>query len=194
VTAMSSANEKAAIVAKYRATTRFKQALKIIASDPERRAECECDLIEAFRLVEAAARVEKSERAPAEQRKLLQQLAKTLRRAIRLAGQARQEEYKPRRTRLDSRIDDLECFLKETEAAADYASKFEVQKGAPRPSSKRAAAVWQAYILLEKYGRQKPTLYREGPWHKLARVLFGDEEADLFDYMEVRYQLNQFVG
>jgi hypothetical protein len=188
---MAGTDEKTAVVAKYRATPRFKQALKIIAPDASRRAECERGLVEALRTIEDAARVEKSEQAAAEQRKLLQQLAKTLRRAIKLAGQARREEYKPRPTPWDSRIDGLKCFLMETENAADYCSRFEVSKGAPRRSNTRIAAVWQAYILLEKYGKRPPGFSREGPWHKLARVLLGNQQADLFDYMQTRHKLNQ---
>ena len=45
---MSKADDKSAIVAKYRATPRCKHALKIIAPDPERQRECEDDVATAL--------------------------------------------------------------------------------------------------------------------------------------------------
>jgi hypothetical protein len=188
---MAGTDEKAAVVAKYRATPRFKQALQIIAPDSSRQAECESDLVGALRLIEAGAKIDKSGLTPAKRGKLFQELTKTLQRAIDLATRARYEEYTPRRTPWDSRIDDLKCFLQETKLAADYVSKFEVSKGAPRRSNTRIAAVWQAHILLEKYGKRPPGFSREGPWLKLARVLLGNQQADLFDYMQTRHKLNQ---
>jgi hypothetical protein len=188
---MASTDEKAALVAKYRNTLRFKQALKFIAPLPSRQSECESDLAEALRLIEAGARIDKSGLTPAKRAKLFQNLETTLRRAIRLATQARYEEYTPRRTPWDSRIDDLKCFLQETKRAADYVSKFELTKGAPRRKSAAIAAVWQASILLEKKNGRLPGLYRDGDWSKLARMLLGNEQTDLFDYMQTRHKLNQ---
>jgi phage/plasmid-associated DNA primase len=97
--------------------------MQIIAPDPAtRKAECEFDVAEALRLIEVAARIDKSEPTPAKRRKLFQDLATTLQRAVKLATRARYEEYTPRRTPWDSRIDDLKCFLEETKRAADYVS------------------------------------------------------------------------
>jgi hypothetical protein len=137
--------------------------MQIIAPDPAtRKAECEFDVAEALRLIEVAARIDKSEPTPAKRRKLFQDLATTLQRAVKLATRARYEEYTPRRTPWDSRIDDLKCFLEETKRAADYVSKFELQKGAPRRKSESIAAVYQAYILLEKKYRRPPGLTQDG--------------------------------
>src|SRR5262249_45687546 len=142
--------------------------------------------------IEREARLEKRELPPGENWRVLQRLAQTLRKATILAAQATVESYRP----WDARINDLKHCLREVEEAADHVRKYEVMKGAPRISAARFAAVWEARILLEKYGRP-PTLYREGPWHNLARVLlFGKPEGDLFDYMKMQHQLaeRQIVG
>ena len=173
-----------------------------IAPDPQRRAEREYDLAEALQLIESEAKFDKSRLTPAKHRELLQTLANTLRKAIVLAVQERQQLGVPmsRRTPWDARVDDLKRCLEQTEKAADYVSKFEIAKGAPRTSTARIAAVWQASRLLKKYG-PRPTLYRDGPWHNLARALLGKpgkpgKEADLFDYMEVQRKIedDQIVG
>jgi hypothetical protein len=170
---------------------KVKQALKIIKPDPERRAEFESDLVEALRLIEAGAKIDKSERTPAVRKKLFKDLATTLRRAIKLATRARYEEYTPRQTPWDSRVDNLKCFLQETGRAADYVSKFELRHGARRRKSAAIAAVWQASILLKKKTGTPPGLTHDGDWHKLARALFGNEQADLFEYMKTQHKLNQ---
>jgi hypothetical protein len=185
---MSGTDNKAAIVDKYRATWQFKDALKKIAPDPERRKQCEYDLAEALRLIDSETRFNKSRLTPAKHKKLLQNLATTLRRAVKLAARERQELGTPRRTPWDSRIDDLKRWLKETEKEADNVSKYEIGKGAPRRDTARTAAVLQACNLLEKYG-SPPTLYHDGPWHDLAKILLGNDRADLFDYMKVHRQI-----
>jgi hypothetical protein len=45
--------------------------------------------------------------------------------------------------------------------------------------------------LLEKYNGKPPGLSHEGPWHKLAKMLLENEQADLFPYMETQHKLNQ---
>jgi hypothetical protein len=61
------------------------------------------------------------------------------------------------------------------------------QKGKPRRSEIRETAVHQAHELLRGFGSKGPSLYRDGAWHNLAKVLFGNDDADLFDYLE-RYR------
>ena len=112
------------------------------------------------------------------------------RRSINLATQARYEQYPARRTPWDSRIDELTRFLQETNRAAEYVNRFELGKGAPRHSSPSAAAVWQAYILLEGYSKP-PGLTQGGKWQELARILLGNENADLIGYMQIHRELDQ---
>jgi hypothetical protein len=81
------ADAKAALVEKYRATWQFKRALEIISPEAQHRADCERDIVEALMSVERWRGIKSSRRTPAELRKLLQKLAKTLRVAIDLADQ-----------------------------------------------------------------------------------------------------------
>jgi hypothetical protein len=191
---MSKADDKAAIVAKYRATTRCKHALKIIAPDPERQRECEDGVATALWGVECAAKIKW--RTAAQYKKDLQKLAKRLRADIELAAKAFPLEYQIRRGK-DSRIwiaEELQRHLQETEQAIKWTSQ-RVRKGSPRPSWARIVAIDNAYRLLKRYGK-KPTRSRDGHWHKLARVLFGKEQADLFDLLKRReaYQSKFYYG
>ena len=78
--------------AKYRATWQFERALEIISPEPQHRADCELNIVEALMSVERWREINSSRRSPAELRKLLQKLAKTLRVAIDLADQLGQRD------------------------------------------------------------------------------------------------------
>lgn len=182
---MPADDQEPAIVAKYRATWQFKEALKIIEPDRERRRECEHQVAVALFGVEVAAKIDKGKlvRTPAQYKKNLRQLAKTLHRAIDLAAKAIPPEYQMQPDKDSWFGDELKIYLKKTERAIDWINKS-VKKGSPRLSLARRAAVDSAYVLLRKYGRRPPTRGREGRWLKLAGVLFGNEQADLFDYLD----------
>jgi hypothetical protein len=183
---LATPEKEAATAARFRVTWQFKQAWKILEPDPQRRAKCEGELVFALVGVENAREMDKkSGSTPGEQRKLLQKLAKTLRVAIDLSVQMKRGpiSWRPSARSWDSRVEFLKRYRKEIEEEVDCLDKHEVKKGAPRQSIARMVAVSQAYQLLEKYG-DRPTRYRDGPWHELARVLFGNEQADLFDYIE----------
>ena len=121
---------------------------------------------------------ENPEQTPAKQRNLLRKLAKKLHAVINLADQL--DDYWCDNFDISSRMRDLEKLAQAMEADAAVIGK---KKGARPYNEVRAVAVWKAHTLLTEYSKP-PTLYREGDWHELARVLFGDEQADLFDYME----------
>ena len=159
---MSGADEKAALVAK---------SLKIIKPAPDRQIECERDLAEALGAVEDAAKIDKAMVTPSKRRKLRRDLVKTLEKAIDLAVQAAAPSEDPR-------VKDLESYLKEIQRTDGL-----MKKGARKFSNKRLYAIAEAHFLLKKYGK-RPRRYREGAWHELARMLFGNDQADLFDQME----------
>ena len=147
---------------------------------------CESQLVAVLSGIEAAARMDKLKSVPtaAQYKKNLLKLAKTLQDASELACKAFPPEYQIPRGK-DSWIrEHLKRHLEETERVINSISKV-VRKGSPRLSYARIAAVDAAYVLLRKYGRS-PTRVggREGRWHKLAKVLFGNEDADLFDYLK----------
>jgi hypothetical protein len=179
------ADDDPAVVAKYRATWQFKAALEIISPASQFRASCEIDIIEALKTVEVWRKIN-SRRTPAEQKTLLQRLAKALRAAIKIADQLGPWDLWDLPIQHSNvvlpRAEDLKSYLKEIEAAAGYIIKNTMTKGAPRYNDVRAAAAGVAHTLLRGYSKE-PGLSREGPWHELARVFFGDMEADLFDYM-----------
>jgi len=170
------------------ATWRFKEALKIIKPDPERQRECEHQVAAVLWGVEVAAKIDKAKSVPtpAQYKRDLQKLAKTLQGAIDLAAKAisPEYEYQLRRRKISWIGEPLKLHLKETELAINWIGS-RVRKGSPRVSNARTIAADAAYILLRRYGRS-PTRVggREGRTHKLAKVLFGNEDADLFDYLK----------
>ena len=170
------------------ATWRFKEALKIIKPDPERQRECEHQVAAVLWGVEVAAKIDKAKSVPtpAQYKRDLQKLAKTLQDAIDLAAKAISPEYDCQlRRRKDSWIgEELKLDLKKTEQAINWTSE-RVRKGSPRVALVRIAAVDSAYFLLGRYGKKPPGLSKEGPWHSLAEALLG-KDSDLFPILRWR--------
>ena len=174
--------------------------MKIIEPDRERRTECEYGIATALWGIDVAAKLDKpkSVRTPVEYRGDLRKLAERLRADIKLAARAFRPEYQLRVGNVSWIGEELKRHLKETQQATDWISK-RVRKGSPRVSHARNAAVDAAYLLLKRAGK-KPTRSREGDWIKLARVLFGNEDADLFDYLGrrlvhlIRFRYDLLVG
>jgi hypothetical protein len=153
--------------------------LGVVKPGSSRQAECEYDVAAALWGIDVAAKIDefKSVRTPGQHKEDLQNLPTTLQRAIKLAAKAFPPEYQIRRGK-DSWIgEELERHLRETEQAIDWVSKR--VKGSPTRGQARTAAVGDAIILLKRYGR-RPTLYRV---HKLAKMLLGNERADLRKYL-----------
>jgi hypothetical protein len=168
------AQREAEIVARHRVTDQFKRAWEIIAPDPVRQGECEHRIVYAILLIqrEVLATKRSTTRTTAEVKKDLKKRIKKL----RAAEAAVRDEH------LADRLTDERAGMEETLAHLDkYAV---VQKGRPPRSKIREAAVHQAHELLCGFGSKRPSLYRDGAWHNLAKVLFGNEDADLFGYLE----------
>jgi hypothetical protein len=165
--------EEAEIVARHRVTDQFKRAWEIIAPDLERQGECERRIVYAILLIrrEVLAAKRSTRRTTAELKKDLKKRIKKLQ-----AAEAAVEDE-----RLADRLtDERERMEKELAMLNNTVA----QKGKPRRSETKEAAVHQAHELLRRFGSKQPSLYRDGAWHNLAKVLFGNEDADLFDYLE----------
>jgi hypothetical protein len=77
-------------------------------------------------------------------------------------------------------MDELKSLRQWFEETAD---KIKSRHGSRRlRKSKQIAAIY-AYALLVKFGTRPPGLTRNGTWHRLATILYGSEQADLFDYL-----------
>jgi hypothetical protein len=61
--------------------------------------------------------------------------------------------------------------------------KIKPRHGSPRLSAAKRCATQCAYSLLATFGKRPPGLTRGGTWHNLATTLYGDDQADLFDYL-----------
>jgi len=58
---------------------------------------------------------------------------------------------------------------------------FQPSRPSPHAYEKREAV--QAARDLLRWWDHKPTITRNGPWATLSAIIFGDEEADLFDHL-----------
>jgi len=75
----------------------------------------------------------------------------------------------------------VSCQLEEYE---ELANRIPVRSGSPRRSNARQMATDCAYELLAQFGSGgAPGLTLEGPWHRLATILFEHADANLFDYL-----------
>jgi hypothetical protein len=81
---MAGNDEKFDVVAKYRTTTKFKDALNIIEPDPKHREKCKYEIATALWGIEVATNIDKGKlvRTAALYRRPLQNLAKTLQRGL----------------------------------------------------------------------------------------------------------------
>lgn len=173
--AMVGSNDEAtietAIVAKYRATPQFKRAWKIISPRPEYSAECEREIV--YAILSVLVTRSTTEPRPAEEKKKLGKGAKKLRAAIPFV-------LSP------SLAEDLK---REAKFMEEWADSIAVGKGKPRRQFAKSFGVAWAYDLLTRFGSKPPSRYRDGAWHELSKVLFG-EAKDVFDYMET-YHLQE---
>jgi hypothetical protein len=81
----------------------------------------------------------------------------------------------------------IEDVSREREAVEKKAGKIVTRKGSRRRDPIKVGAVHYAHGLIEKIGDRRPTLTRNGAWHKLALELFaaaGGSGQDLFEYIE----------
>jgi hypothetical protein len=77
-------------------------------------------------------------------------------------------------------IEELKSLRQWLEKVTD---KVKPRHGSRRLSTSKQIATVYAYALLVKFGKRPPGLTRGGTWHRLATILYGDERADLFDYL-----------
>jgi hypothetical protein len=192
---MAGPNEKFDVVAKYRATPKFKDALNIIAPDSKHREKCKYEIATALWGIEIAAKIDKGilVQTAAQYKIPLRNLATTLQRAINLTAKAIPPDYKMDPDNGQRWIGDpfgeaLKRQLKETEQVIIWNNK-RAKKGSQRVKHARTAAVDSAFLLLRKYGGK---LTRER-WRKLAGILLGKEEADLFKDLKRRDGFVRFL-
>jgi hypothetical protein len=172
------AQELADVMRKFRRTKDCSKALELIEPASERRAQCESAIDRAFLLVRMSKALDKFP-SPAALKKRFRTYAKALR-AVEIAGRGL-TPYKGMREPGPSFMDQVRCQREEYEKLAN---RISVRSGSPRRSNARQMATDCAYELLTQFGSGgAPGLTLEGPWHRLATILFEHADADLFDYL-----------
>jgi hypothetical protein len=172
------AQELADVMLKFRRTKNCSKALKLIEPASERRAQCESAIDRAVLLVRMSKALDKYP-SPAQVKKRFRTYAKTLR-AVEIAGH-NLDPYKRMSEPGPSFMDQVRCQREEYE---ELANRIPVRSGSPRRSNARQMATDCAYELLAQFGSGgAPGLTLEGPWHRLATILFEHADANLFDYL-----------
>lgn len=159
---MVGADREATIVAQYRTTKQFKEAWKIVSPPLEGRAECE------RAIVYAMLRVKDEKIRPKPTRITRRNIEKRIKKLRAAEAAVLLDDF------LVHRLADHREYLEKL-------SSIEWGKRTRGPSESRVIAVDQARKLLLKFGK-KPSRYRQGLWHQLAKILFG-AGADLFEYL-----------
>jgi hypothetical protein len=152
---------------RLRASRHFKKAMKLIGPMPERAAECERRLLYAIGAVTRAERIDNLP-TPAKMRDVLTKRVETLRKIEKDAVHGRTFRDRARLER--ERLEEM--------------TRRKVPLGSRRPSGAKFNAVRFAHDLLADFAKRPPGLTRDGDWHELALILFGDRKADVFDYMQ----------
>jgi hypothetical protein len=147
----------------------IKRALELIQPASRQRTMCKRDIVQALETVEFNRIM--TEGSPAAHKRKFGQFAKKLR-AIEVSD--------IRHYAKQSWMEELTSLRRWFEETAD---KIKLRHGSRRlKRSKQFAAIY-AYALLLKYRTGPPGLTRDGTWHRLATILYGSEQADLFDYL-----------
>lgn len=153
---------------------KIKAALELIQPMPERRAQCERQLIKDFDLVLSAKVVLDGPGWAKANKGKFRKFAKTLR-AIEVSGI---DLY----IRPWERASFMKMVKKYREEFDDWTDR--IGKDKKKRSYAKQDAADCAHKLLAKYGSRPPTLTRGGTWDNLATTLYDEGgRADLFDYL-----------
>jgi hypothetical protein len=180
--ALNSAQVAEDVIRKFHRSKDCSEALKLIEPASERRAQCESGIDRAVLFVQYAKALDKFPSAAA-LKKRFRTYANALR-AVEIAGRGL-APYKGMSEPDPSFMDQVRCQREEYE---ELANEIPVRSGCPRRSTAKQVATHFAYELLAQYGSNgAPGLTREGPWLRLATILFEHADADLFDYLRNYY-------
>jgi hypothetical protein len=163
-------NELAAALAPLGHTPRGKNALELIRPRPAQRTQCEHAVERAIQHIEADKALEKfsTPTLSADLKKRCRSVAKKLR-AVEVSnlvsGSFREQARRERET--------LEIL----------ANRLRARPGGHRKKAAKQVAVHVAHRLLTNFGSHPPKHTRGGAWEELAAILYGERDADLFDYL-----------
>jgi hypothetical protein len=153
--------------AQFRLSAGFRDALQLIQPTPGRRSRCEDDVYRARLGVRVAESMPSY--SPKNHKAYLFDIIGKLKAAEDIVTGSLKNQLKAHR-----------------EAYQKFADTIIVRPGSPQPNNAKRIATHYAHWLLKGYG-SLPRVTFEGPWHKLANVLYGDSKADLFDCLR-RYR------
>jgi len=148
----------------YRA--QFTDALQLIGPKPERLAECKHELARAMLACRGLKILDKALTPAVKRKRMLQQVKKLRAVEVSIWNERLIREVKRERAKLENEAD-----------------KIVVRQGSPRKRKSKHRAVLRAHDLLADFGVRPPGLSRDGPWHRLATILLGNLDADLFEYL-----------
>jgi hypothetical protein len=151
-----------------------RKALEKIGPAPEQRKECEKEIVMGLKFVEFAKRFERVPNSRVATKERFRKLAKKLRQA----GETVNKLSNNPTAQAMSTADAYEWV----------ADRIPVSKGGPRRNEPKKIAVYWAYRLLKRFRDHRPGMTRDGDWHELAEILYGN--AVHFDYLRDQYKRN----
>jgi hypothetical protein len=157
----------------------FEAALKLIQPIPERRTDCEAQILATIENIHDDKTVEKKwleEQKQAPRRKLAKKL-----RAVEVAGAGLLDEFvlgliKGQRKYFERQLKRL---------------NERHRRGGIRQSLVKGKAAYRSWLLLNLYRRDSPVLTEGGLWHQLAAILFGCTEVGSFNFDYLRHFWDQ---
>ena len=153
-----------------------RDAFEIIGPALEHRQECEKQIIFAIQSVEFAKKFEMVLGSPAGTKKSFRKKAKMLRQASEVVAKLSNDSGDQARRTADAY--DL------------VADRIPVPKGSRRQKESKKIAVYMAHRLLTLFGSRAHGMTREGTWHQLAGVLYGDTDSIDFSYLRDQQKRN----
>jgi hypothetical protein len=156
---------------------RCKAAIDMIRPPPEQHAGCAHWIVRALQMVEFGKRFEAIDPPAAAKKRAFREKAKQLRQAAATLDESLSNSF------ADSAV-----------AAVQVAGFWEHAADViPVPPNRRLTdskklAVYMAHWLLAVFGGGDPGTTRDGKWHQLAEVLYGETVS--FDYLLHQHKLN----
>jgi hypothetical protein len=168
---------------KFDPTRQRIEALKLIQPAADKRKECESEVQRAVYLVRAGIELQKRTPSPANYSRRFRKFVKSLKK-VEDAG---------RNLVSDTFMEQVRRYREEYEVLIERSIP---RKGSRRLSTARMEAADISYSLLLNFSRSRPSLTAGGLWHRLAAVLFGDANVDLFnfDYLKRVRQIRKLHG
>ena len=153
-----------------------RKALEKILPALEHREQCENQIVFALKCIEFGKRFETVPSSLAADKQRFRKHAKTLRQASEIMAKLSSNSVDQAKSTAD--------------AYDQVADAIPVRKGSPLQSEAKKIAVYMAFRLLTNFAGGAPGMTRDGAWHELSEILYGEG----VDFGYLRHQHKRNIG